>query len=313
MTLENFDAQTAQAAFTIGICASDRSEKLPLVLENIESARFGNNAMKRIVIVASGCPVETLARLREIANRDRLVQLIEEPVRLGKSEALNRIIENRIGDFVVLVNSDAIPERDAISTLMEAIEHNPQVGVVSASPFFEPSKGIVSGILELMWTLHNDWSLKLNHAGMNNHASDELMVVSSLALSKLPRGVINDGAYIAGTAFLKGFRIKFSENARVKIDVPRRLTDLMQQRRRIIFGHFQVWKTLGQSPRTVELMLSSTPMLSLSLLVRRIAKSPRLARILPIAVISETLTFLLVAKDILTSTDRHVVWRRYRE
>ncbi len=311
MAPENFDTKTGRKAFTIGICASDTSEKLPQLLENIESARFGNNALQRIVIVASGCPSDTMFDLRKIASMDTRVQLIEEPVRLGKSEALNRIIENRVGDFLVLVNSDAIPEGNAIDTLMEVIEHNPQAGVVSASPFFEPSKGVVSGILELMWTLHNDSSLKLNHAGINNHASDELMAVSSLALSKLPNGVINDGAYIAGTAFLKGYGIKFSEKARVKIDVPKRLPHLIQQRRRIIFGHFQVWKWLGQSPRTVELMIWSAPMLSLRLLVNRIALSPRSLRFLPIAMISETFAFLLALKDTLSATNRHVVWKRY--
>ena len=306
------DTRTGRSAFTIGICASDRSENLPLLLELLESERFNKDLLRRIIIVASGCSLETLARLREVADRDRRFQIIEESTRLGKSEALNRIFENRIGDFLVLVNSDAIPEGDAINTLMEAIESNPRVGVVSASPFFQPSKGVVYRILELMWTLHNDWSLRLNHAGMNNHASDELMVVSSRALSKLPEGIINDGAYIAGTAFLKGFMIKFSEKARVQIDVPTRLTDLIQQRRRILFGHFQVWKWLGQSPRTAELMLLSAPTLTLGLLIRRIAQSPRLLQVLPIALISESAALVLAAKDIITSTKQHRVWSRYK-
>lgn len=311
MMPQSLETRTAKSGFSIGICASDRSENLPLLIETIESGQFCNSAMRRIIIVASGCSVDTITRLRNIAVIDKRLQIIEEPSRLGKSEALNRIIENSIGDFLVLVNSDAIPEEDAIDTLMEAIESNPGVGVVSASPFFEPSRGVVSEILELMWMLHNDWSLKLNHAGINNHASDELMVVNSRALSKLPEGVINDGAYIAGTAFLRGFKIKFSEKARVKIDVPDRLPDLIQQRRRIIFGHFQVWKWLGQSPHTVELLLLSTPTLALSLLTRRIAKSPHLLRILPVALISESVAFLLAAKDTMTSTKRHSVWRRY--
>lgn len=311
MMVEYSDVRAETANFSIGICASDRSENLHPLLESFKSLRFKAEALRRIIIVASGCSAETLSRLRDIATLDQHIQIIEEPVRLGKSEALNRIIENRVGDFLVLVNSDAIPEGDAINTLVDAIEENPQIGVVSASPFFEPSNGIVSEILEFMWTLHNDWSLRLNHAGMNNHASDELMVVNSRVLSRLPEGVINDGAYIAGTAYLKGFMIKFSERARVKIDVPSRLTDLIQQRRRILFGHFQVWKWLGKSPRTVELMLLTTPTLAISLLARRIARSPRLLRILPIALISESAAFLLAVMDTITSTSQHKVWRRY--
>lgn len=305
------DNVSVRSAFSIGICASDRSEGLPSLLKLIESERYDKYAMRRIIIVASGCSRETLDQLHNLASMDERIQIIEEPTRHGKSEAVNRIIESKLGDFLVLVNSDAMPQKDAINTLMEAIECNPRVGVVSASPFFESSKGALSDILELMWTLHNDWSLTLNHAGINNHASDELMVVSSLALSKLPDGVVNDGAYIAGTAFLRGFSIKFSKTARVKIDVPDRLTDLIQQRRRIIFGHFQVWKWLGQSPRTAELMLLAAPTLSLGLLIKRIAQTPRLFRILPIALIGESVAFILAVKDTLTSSNRHAIWRRY--
>ncbi len=305
------DTTTIRSAFSIGICASDKSENLPLLLKLIESERFDKYPMRRIIIVASGCSKELLDTLRNLASVDERIQIIEESARHGKSEAVNQIIENKVGDFLVLVNSDAIPQKDAINTLMDAIECNPRVGVVSASPFFESSKGAVSDILELMWTLHNDWSLALNHAGINNHASDELMVVSSHALSKLPEGVVNDGAYIAGTAFLKGFSIKFSKTARVKIDVPNRLIDLIQQRRRIIFGHFQVWKWLGQSPRTFELMLLDAPALSLGLLIKRVAQTPRLLRILPIALIGESVAFLLAVKDTLTSSSQHAIWRRY--
>ncbi len=311
MMQETFNSRTGQSAFTIGICASDQSENLPLLLETIEAERFGTDTLQRIIIVASGCPESTLVQLRKTAFEDKRIQLLEESVRMGKSEALNHIIENSVGDFLVLINSDAIPEGDAINTLMQTIANNPRVGVISASPFFEPSRGVVSEILELMWTLHNDWSLRLNHAGLNNHASDELMVVSSRALSRLPEGVINDGAYIAGNAFLNGFMIKFSEKARVKIDVPERLNDLIQQRRRILFGHFQVWRWLGKSPRTVELMLIADPTLSLGLLLKRVAKTPRFLRILPIALIGESVAFLLAITDTLTSSKQHVIWRRF--
>ncbi len=296
---------------SIGICATGRSENLPLVLSVIDSERFHSSVVQRIIVVASGCPEYTLFELRRVALRDKRLMVIEEPARYGKGEAVNRIIENAIGKFLVLVNSDATPERGAISKLIDLIESDDRIGVVSASPFFEHGKGSLSDILELMWTLHNDSSLRLNHEGMNNHASDELMVVKSKALKKLPAGVVNDGAYIAGTAFLNGFLIRFSDISRVRIDVPRRLTDLIQQRRRIIFGHFQVWAWLGQSPRTVELMLFSSPTLSLGLLIKRLARSSRLLRILPVALMCETIAFLFAVKDIMTSTRQHAVWRRF--
>ncbi len=299
--------------FSVGVCATGSAEMLPTLLRALINDGVPENLkLKRVIIVASDCSSQTLTRVKTLCEKDSRLLLLEEPTRMGKAEAVNRIIDHAIGDFLVFVNSDALPEKGSIPALLESVEQDEKAGIVSASPYFEGSKSLVSGILELMWSLHNCWSLALNHAGLNNHASDELMVVKSRVLTRLPEGLVNDGAYLAGVAFLKGFSIKFSDKARVRIDVPHNLTDVIQQRRRIVFGHFQVWRWLGESPRTFEMMLWRAPMLSVSILVRRIAESPRLLRALPVAVFTEIVALLLAVKDILQSSSRHVAWRRYR-
>lgn len=299
--------------FSVGVCATGSAEMLPTLLRSlIDEGVPESFKLKRVIIVASSCSSKILGRVKSLCEKDSRFLLLEEPSRQGKAEAVNRIIDHADGDFLVFVNSDALPQKGSISALLESIDEDGKAGIVSASPYFEGSKSLVSGILELMWSLHNCWTLALNHAGLNNHASDELMVVKSRVLSRLPEGLVNDGAYLAGAAFLKGFSIKFSAKARVRIDVPQNLTAIIQQRRRIVFGHFQVWRWLGESPRTFEMMLWRTPMLSLSLLVRRIADSPRLLRALPVAVFTEIIALLLAVKDILQSTSSHVAWRRYQ-
>ena len=53
-----------------------------------------------------------------------------------------------------------------------------------------------------MWYFHNESSMVLNHAGVSNHSSDEMMLVRSSALEHLPDGLVNDGAYTNVTASL---------------------------------------------------------------------------------------------------------------
>jgi cellulose synthase/poly-beta-1,6-N-acetylglucosamine synthase-like glycosyltransferase len=122
---------------------------------------------------------------------------------------------------------------------------------------------------------------------------------------------VNDGAFLAGKAYLAGYSIKFCEAARVKIDVPHSLIDVIRQRRRIVYGHLQIWKSVGQSPKTLESMLVSSPLLSLSVLVETLAKSPRMILAFPIALTEEVVSSILAMYDSLTSTTKHVMWKRF--
>ena len=188
--------------------------------------------------------------------------------------------------------------------------------MVSGNPFPSldtQSRGDTTLMVEeLMWTIHNECSSKLNHMNVSNHGSDEMMVVRSSAIRGiLPSGLINDGAYIGGTLRAQGYAIKFCDRAKVMIDVPLRITDLIRQRERIISGHFQLWRLTGRSPKTVESLLLSRPYISLEIVVGVLARHPRLIRIAAVTLVSEAVSFLLALKDTLTSSRKHEVWKRY--
>jgi cellulose synthase/poly-beta-1,6-N-acetylglucosamine synthase-like glycosyltransferase len=299
--------------FTIGISASDRADNLRKLIDIIEAERFLKDyALEKIIIVASGFSEASLTTVHQIAMLDSRILLIEEKTRRGKSEAINIIIQNAAGSYLIFINSDATPSRGAISELLRSIDQaGENVGVASARPSFPLRGGLTSLLEDLMWSVHNECSLRLNHMNLSNHGSDEMMAVRMNLLQRLPQGLVNDGAYIAGRARLRGYSIKFCSEASVQIDVPRRIVDLIRQRRRIIFGHFQVWRLTGRSPKTVESLFLLTPKFSMSLIVRMVARSPRLIKILPLALVSEGLSVLLGMRDTISSTRRHEVWDRY--
>jgi poly-beta-1,6-N-acetyl-D-glucosamine synthase len=282
-------------------------------LKLIESEKFPEEyLLSKIVIVASGCSEASLHPVRTLANVDPRIRLIEEKNRRGKANAINRIMQEATGSYLVFINSDATPVAGSIFELLRFIDQEgKQIGVVSARPSFHLRDSWTSLLEELMWSVHNDCSLQLNHLNLSNHGSDEMMAVRMDVLQKLPDGLVNDGAYIAGRARLRGYSIKFCSEASVEIDVPTRTIDLIRQRRRIIFGHFQVWRLTGRSPKTVESLFLLTPKFSASLVVRNVARSPKLLKILPLALVSEGLSILLGMRDTIFSTRRHGVWERY--
>jgi cellulose synthase/poly-beta-1,6-N-acetylglucosamine synthase-like glycosyltransferase len=123
--------------------------------------------------------------------------------------------------------------------------------------------------------------------------------------------MVNDGAFLAGNAHLAGYTIRFCENAKVEIDVPRNFVDILRQRRRIVYGHFQIWKFVGQPPKTLESMLVTNPVFSFSILIKSLARSPKLVIALPVALMGEAASAFLAICDNLRSTTGHVPWQRY--
>jgi cellulose synthase/poly-beta-1,6-N-acetylglucosamine synthase-like glycosyltransferase len=314
MSLNVLVAQSSELerGFSIGICAADRATNLAKLLQLIQSESYPNGMeLKKIVLVASGCEPRALAHAREMARKDDRLVLVEEPARRGKSIAINQIMDLSEGQFLVLVNSDALPERGAIPKLLDTIARDHSIGMISASPIVDGRAGITSSILQLMWGVHNECLFELNQADRNNHCCDELIVGRSDALSKLPPGTINDGAFLAGNAYQAGYSIRFSEEARVKIDVPHNFYDLIRQRRRIVYGHFQIWKSVGDSPRTLESMLLSSPTLSFSILVKVLSSSPRLILTLPVALIGEVISIVLAMHDNRLPFTKYVTWDRF--
>jgi cellulose synthase/poly-beta-1,6-N-acetylglucosamine synthase-like glycosyltransferase len=298
--------------FSIGICASDDAPNLAALLELISADAIPQGfELTRIILVASACSSQTIDYVRRFSNNDERLLIIEEDERHGKADALNKIFERSLGDFLIFINADALPTEGSIGRLLDSIAKNESVGIASAKPFFQSKKGVLSRIEQFMWLVHNESSLLLNHMNISNHTSDEMMIARYTLLRPLPYGIVNDGAFIAGRAKKEGYSIKFCEVAQVKIEVPSRLCDIIEQRRRIIFGHLQVWNLVGKSPITVESMFFFRPWLSLKILVRTLAKSLSFLPILPFAGLSELWSLLLALRDFTKSPNKHRIWKRY--
>jgi cellulose synthase/poly-beta-1,6-N-acetylglucosamine synthase-like glycosyltransferase len=296
--------------FSIGICAADRAAKLDELLDVVEGEPYpAGFVLKSIIVVGSGLEEEASELLRGRVTRNSNLIFIEEPVRRGKAAAINRILEEYRGSFLVLVNSDAHPEPGAIAQLLTTIAEDNNVGVVSASPVLGYTPGITGAVLRLMWNIHNECLMELNDEGKNNHCCDELIVLRSEAARRLPRDTVNDGAFLAGSAYRAGYSIQFCSSAHVRIDVPNRISDLVRQRRRILYGHAQIVSSVGQAPRTLESMIFTNPKLGLSILVGTLARSPRLMMALPVAIVEEFISAIGAAYDRITSKS-HVPWDR---
>ena len=297
---------------TVGVCATGPSRDVARLVDSllVESDLPGVG-LKRLVVVASDCPQPVVEALRRREAADGRVEVVAESVRQGKADAVNKILTRARGRYVIMVNADAEPEPGAITRLLSAMSSDPHIGAISAKPIVEPRRGVSSMLVDMIWSTHNESSRLLNHMNLSNHASEELVAFRTSAIGMLPRGLVNDGAFLAQTARRKGYSVRFSESARVRIETPAKVSDLVAQRRRILFGHAEVWRKAGSPPKTIESLLLFSPSIGLRLLVRVFARNPRFLPILPIAFVTELSAILLSIRDTLTSTKKHAVWRRF--
>lgn len=299
--------------FTVGICATGETPAVAgLVSSILAECQNTPHRMRNLVIVASDCPPETISALRVLQESDGRIDVLVEEARHGKTDAVNKILSRIQTPLILFVNSDSRPSPGAIPSLLSSMESDQRVGAVSAIPEPEEGAGMVCLLLGFMWAAHNRCSVALNHMNVSNHSCDELVVFRTRAITFLPQDTVNDGAFLAATARLRGFSIKVSSVAKVKIKTPSRITDVVLQRRRILFGHAQVWRKVGTPPKTIESMLFLSPSVGLRLLVATLADRPRSLFILPAALVSELLAGLLSISDSLRSSNAHAVWRRFR-
>jgi biofilm PGA synthesis N-glycosyltransferase PgaC len=305
-------AKSRLYTFTVGVAATGHPPALKRLLETVlsEPSGFG---LRKVVLVASECTEETLRTARMIAARDKRMKLIEHEKRTGKADALNEIFRETQGDFLVYVNADASIDATSIPALLKSIEEDAGAGFISGRPKFERDGGIISDVLDVMWTSHNLLSSDPDQRSQSNHGTDELMVIRSELLPELPHGVVNDGAYIAGRIREMGFRVGYEPEAVVQIDVPKRMIDLIRQRRRILFGHIQVKRLVGKAPRTVETMMFFSPEHGARIVIRMLAIRPSRILVLPIAALGELIAVCGALWDTLVSSAANAVWKRYEQ
>lgn len=301
------------STFTVGICATGHPPTLEPLLDAVFASDTPGFVLRKVVLVASECSQETLEVAREFAAREERLRLIEHATRTGKADAINEVFRETVGEYLVYVNADAMIGNDAIPMLLSTIERDGGAGIVSGKPVFATQRGVVSDVLDVMWTSFNFLSSDPSQRRQRNHGTDELMVIRSRLLPELPHGVVNDGAYIAGRIRERGFQVRFQPEAVVQIDVPRRMIDLVRQRRRILFGHIQVKRLVGTAPRTVETMMFFSPLDSMRIVVRMLASKPRRVMVFPIAAACELIAVAGALWDTLASPAEHSVWKRYEQ
>ena len=175
------------------------------------------------------------------------MRLVEEPTRLGKASAVNLILAQAKGEIIAFLSADVIPQPNCLIALLKPMA-DPSVGI-SCQPVPVPrGRPLIRGIVDTLWGFHN-WQLeKLNDAGLLMHASEVFCLRKSL-----------------------GYKIKYTRQSQVGVLGPQTVGDYIQQRRRIIAGHYQVHDRTGHFSQFLFYSALVRPVVTLRILVEYFA------------------------------------------
>lgn len=240
-------------SLSVGICAHNEEATLGTMLQTVfEQQLPPGTELKEVLVVSSGSTDETNAILAETARREKRLKPIIEERRLGKASALNWILQVWSGDVLILATADSLLTPHAFAKLVEKLQAHPQTAVVSGHPLPIVSPNFMGRIVSLLWRLHDATLATLNDQSICSHATGELMCIRRGVVEEIPAATVNEDAYIATKAHREGSLVKYASEAVVHIDAPLRPHDLIEQRRRVLFGHHQVRQLLGRYPSTLE-------------------------------------------------------------
>ncbi len=229
----------------MGICAYNEEKNIGRLLNNV-LFKQSLPVDSEVLVVCSGCTDNTPLIVREFAEKDSRLKLHVEEKRSGKASAINYILSHATGDLIIFISADTLPKKGSFSRLTAKVQKS-NVGIVCGNPVpVNPPTSLVGRIVQLLWSFHGHVFEQLNDSGLARHAT-ELFCIRKGIVNSMPAGTVNDDAYLAVETKKRGWLIKFDSQSQVLISGPGTFHEYFEQRRRIIFGHFQIKKLTGES------------------------------------------------------------------
>jgi biofilm PGA synthesis N-glycosyltransferase PgaC len=185
-----------------------------------------------IIVVADGSTDDT-AHVAEACG----ARVLSDPVRRGKSSAVNRGVAEARGDIVVLTDANCALAPGSLTAL--AVEFaDPRVAVVSGDKvvFGDGARGGGEG---LYWRYESFVKQAESAIGATSGAPGEIVALRRETFRPIPPHVINDDYHVACDALCRGYDVRFTPTAAASERVSMTIGDEFERRSRIAAGTWQ--------------------------------------------------------------------------
>lgn len=240
---------TDKIEFDVAICSHGESiEQLETlifstILQKTKQFRLGK-------ILLCSCDSKVKRRFEDYCS----VTFIEQPSRLGKPDALNRIIEASESEIIVQESADTIPLSEYTYYYLLSPFKDPKVGAVTSRP--EPANSGFMGLPYVVWRCHHFVQPKI---------SGELFAFRKDLVGRVPNDIVHDDTYVHRLILAKRHTVIYEPRALVLNKVPATLGEFYLQRKKNVIGNLQIMEKFNDLPPD-KLRLRSIVLMSLELL-----------------------------------------------
>jgi len=239
------------ATVTIGIPAHNEAANILYLLKSILRQKGDNFVVERIVVLCDGCTDKTAEKVRKVAKKHSIIELIDGKRKRGKGQRLNQLCGLNTSDVLITLDADIVLRDDhVLDNLVSAFDHE-NVALVGGNDQPLPARTFVEKIVntgEILW-----YETRKNIDGgdnIHNNRSKIAALSQTFANSvKIPQGVVIDDYFLYLSCLVKKLEFRFAPNALIYYRSPDNLRDYRIQASRFtnpdlinqIVDHFGDW------------------------------------------------------------------------
>lgn len=213
------------------------SYKEPDTISRAIEAFLQQEIKEKFEIIVSAPDKETLDAAKKYA-KNKKVRLFKDPGR-GKTLALNLLLPKIKGRIIILTDGDVFVSENAVLNILKEFE-NESIGCVSGRPASINNRNDVFGYWShlLCYAAHR---MRLKRKNEFLECSGYLWAFRNKIIKKIPRETAEDSV-VPALFYLEGFKIGYSEDAKVYVKFPSNFKEFISQKKRTAKGH----ETLGR-------------------------------------------------------------------
>ncbi len=190
-----------------------------------------------IIFVTYGSDDDTPAIVRQYAENG--IILLHDPVRRGKSAAMNRGAAQARGNILVFSDANAFYEPDVLRKLARHFADE-TVGGVSGNKTIRHSDGRIGQSAGLYWRYESALKSWESAVGSTGAVVGEMMAVRRVCFAPIPSNIINDDTYLLLRLTGQGWRVLHDPEAVCWETAALTPEDERIRRRRIAAGRYQL-------------------------------------------------------------------------
>ncbi|MBU1674088.1 glycosyltransferase [Patescibacteria group bacterium] len=219
---------------TIGIPAYNEGKTIKKCVCNILPQL---NEEDEILIVASACTDDTVSEAESL--NDARIRIIEDPVKRGKTAAINQILQEAKNKNIILSDADVIPAKNSIEQIMKHLEKD-DVGAVSAKIYNYKEENFFDKLQGFGWKGLDHQKVAEHEKGTFYALNGFLLGVKKGIVGNLDEKSLVDDAILGWEVKEAGYKVIYEPEAKVYVQAAQNFSDYIKQKVRVRVGWWQM-------------------------------------------------------------------------